>query len=239
MEKLERSEVKQIEFAILKKFAQFCNENQLCYTLAYGTLLGCIRHKGFIPWDDDIDVWMLRDDYNRLLLMKDNFEREFENLSFKSLGDRNYPFAFLKITDNATVVEEKEMEAKYRYGIWIDVFPLDFIPADSKKHEKNRAVIDFWKKILVKSIINGGNIGKSGISKLLNSLFLLPIAHFLGKLIDIPAKCDKKAKKFSGEKNNQVTNYIWENNSRKPVFNIEKIFPCETGVFEGVEFNIL
>ena len=153
MKKLQLSEVKQIELDILKNFASFCNEHNLNYVLAYGTLLGCIRHNGFIPWDDDIDVFMLRDDYEKLLSMKNLFEDKFSKLKFKNLGDKDYPFGFLKITDDTTRVEEKEIESKYQYGIWIDIFPLDKVSADKKKHLRNIKKIDFWNKILVKSII--------------------------------------------------------------------------------------
>lgn len=67
MQYLSLDEIKQIELDILIKFDEFCKKENLYYTLAGGTLLGAIRHKGFIPWDDDIDVIMSRDDYNRFL----------------------------------------------------------------------------------------------------------------------------------------------------------------------------
>ena len=70
-EKLEISEIKSIEFQILKKIADICNKNNIKYSLAYGTLIGAIRHGGFIPWDDDIDIIILRKDVARFVqLMK-------------------------------------------------------------------------------------------------------------------------------------------------------------------------
>lgn len=238
MERLELSEIKEIEFDILKKFAQFCDECHLCYTLAYGTLLGSIRHRGFIPWDDDIDVFMLRDDYNRFVLMKKDFEKQFKNLCLKSLGDKNYPFAFLKITDNTTLVNEKEIESRYRYGIWIDVFPLDKISSNEKKHVRNEKSIIFWNKILVKSIVRGGRIGTTWLQKTINSFLLIPLAHCIKHFVNIPKVCNAKSIKFNFENTNFVANYIWENNIRKPVFDVYKLFPAKKGWFEGVEFNI-
>lgn len=238
MKKLELSEIKQIELDILKNFAQFCDENHLCYTLAYGTLLGSVRHKGFIPWDDDIDVFMLRDDYNRLLSMKDIFERQFEDLCFKSLGDKSYPFAFLKITDNTTLVDEKEMESKYKYGIWIDVFPLDKVSKDEKKHSRNIRSIIFWNKILVKSIIRGRHIGSTWFQNTVNRFLLIPLAHCIKHFFNIPKICNSKSIKFNGEDTNLVANYVWENNIQKPVFDVHKLFPVKKECFEGMKFDI-
>lgn len=238
MKKLELSEIKQIEFDILKKFVDFCDKNQINYSLAYGTLLGCVRHGGFIPWDDDIDVFLPRTDYEKLLSLKDVFENSFKELNFKCLGTKNYPFGFLKITNNETLVEEKEIEKKYRYGIWIDVFPLDKISSNKKKHLKNIKKINFWNKILVKSIIANGNFCDGKKKQIANSFFLIPLSHLIAKIIDIPKLCAKNAEKFNHEKTNLFTNYIWENNTRFPVFDITKIFPTKKGTFEGVEFNI-
>ena len=238
MKELNLKTIKETELNILRSFDDFCKKNNLEYALAYGTLLGCVRHKGFIPWDDDIDVFMSREDYDKLLLLKLEFENSFKDLKFKNLGDKNYPFGFLKITDDTTRVEEKEIESKYQYGIWIDVFPLDKISSNRKKHIRNAKKIDFWNKILVKSIIKSGNIGITKIQKIVNSVFLIPLAHLIGYFFDIPKLCDKKSRIFNSGNTHYVTNYIWENNTRKPVFDINKIFPTKKGSFEGFEFNI-
>ena len=236
MEKLETAQIKQIELNILKTFGDFCSEYNLSYSLFYGTLLGCIRHKGFIPWDDDVDVIMPRYDYERLIELRDIYEKKYKNISFKNCGDKDYPFPFLKITDNTTLVEEKEILAKYRYGVWIDVFPLDTIPLNIKKHRRHTFVVCFMKKILIKSIIVGKNIGDSCFSKLINRFFLIPLAHIIGHIIDIPYLCNKESKRFLLIKNNQFADYIWD--PKTPVFDIHKIFPPAKGLFEGFEFDI-
>lgn len=116
-------DIKKIQLDILIRFARFCEKNNLYYTLYGGTLLGAIRHRGFIPWDDDIDVAMPRLDYEKLIeFSKINMiDTNLKVLHYK-LGNNTYPF--VKIIDTRTVVEEKGI-GSIKIGIWIDVFPID------------------------------------------------------------------------------------------------------------------
>lgn len=132
---LNSDEIKKRLLEILKYFKRVCDENGIKYSLAYGTLLGAVRHKGFIPWDDDVDVCMLRNDYERLLdiLSKD------ENSRFKLLcadNEPSYYYNFAKIIDCETVLTELGSKQIDGYGVFIDVFPLDNCPADPKKFDK-------------------------------------------------------------------------------------------------------
>ena len=116
------SQIKERELNILKRFDQYCKENGLKYFLAYGTLLGAVRHKGFIPWDDDIDVWMPKDDYNKLIKQyKDN---RFKLMSVEREKRNQYTYAFAKLVDSETVLIEK-VHPEQKLGIYIDIFPLD------------------------------------------------------------------------------------------------------------------
>lgn len=112
-------ESKSIQLALLKSVHAFCVENGLRYTLAYGTLLGAVRHKGFIPWDDDIDIAMLRSDYEKLV---SGFRHEYIKI-YDYRNDDLYCYGFAKAIDTRTVLEEKTTMANF--GIGIDIFPVD------------------------------------------------------------------------------------------------------------------
>ena len=119
-------ERKKISIEILDAVSKFCSDNDISYSLGYGTLLGAVRHGGFIPWDDDIDIVMLREDYRK-------FEEIFPTILAEkfSLGtvnrDQKWPLPFGKVYNNNTMVIERKARIN-PIGVSIDVFPLDFVP---------------------------------------------------------------------------------------------------------------
>lgn len=134
--KLSRREIQKKELAILLYVQQFCQKNQIKFYLAGGTLLGAIRHKGFIPWDDDIDICMPRPDYERFV---STFSGENKNLIIISnrLGNWGAPFA--KVVDLSITVKSQFHEDETH--LWIDVFPIDGLPKDRKN------VANIYKKV--------------------------------------------------------------------------------------------
>lgn len=119
-------ELKQIQLDILKFVDAFCKKNNLRYFLAYGTLLGAVRHQGYIPWDDDIDVLMFREDYEK-------FVTTFKHSTYKVFAtevNAAYPYPFAKVGDTRTYFEE-EIKDVIDTGVNIDVFPLDYLPQDN------------------------------------------------------------------------------------------------------------
>lgn len=119
------------ELEALKFFKNICALNQLKYFLIGGTLLGAVRHCGFIPWDDDIDIGMKRDEYDRFIkIWEDKYENQQDAyyLECKEL-DETTPLPFAKIRKNGTVfVESKGANKRKNNGIFIDIFPFDAIP---------------------------------------------------------------------------------------------------------------
>ncbi len=131
MRKMTPEEVKQTEFDILCSFDDICKEYGLTYCLAYGTCLGAIRHEGFIPWDDDVDVYMPRGDYEALYRLNADNSINWKYSIVSSRDGSSYHPTY-KVTDPNTVCHESFIDKRYSIGLWIDVFPLDTVDLSSE-----------------------------------------------------------------------------------------------------------
>lgn len=130
MNYLTLDEVKQYELNILKFIDDICKKNNLKYFLSFGTLIGAVRHKGFIPWDDDIDISMPREDYEMLeYILSNNPDSRYKLVSPKT---SNYPYAFNKVIDTYTQIDEKYVNKFNPNGLWVDIFPIDGFNTNNK-----------------------------------------------------------------------------------------------------------
>ncbi len=113
-------------FIIYQEIARICDKHNLCYFVVGGTLLGAVVHKGFIPWDDDLDIAMPRDDYDKFI---NEYSKELGDDFYlhHTSTDPNYWLPFAKIRLNGTVfLEEKRKNVKAHAGIYVDIFPFDY-----------------------------------------------------------------------------------------------------------------
>ncbi len=127
MREIGKEELKKLQLDILISIHEFCQQQNLRYSLSSGTLLGAVRHKGFIPWDDDIDIMMPRPDYERFIESYPGFNQNYEVQSYKN--DDSYWFNFGKVFDNRTLF----IEGAARNGVYVDIFIVDGFPDDEQE----------------------------------------------------------------------------------------------------------
>lgn len=125
MEKIETNKIREIQLDILDHFSNFCNLNGIGYFLSNGSMLGAVKYNGYIPWDDDIDICMLRNDYERLIMLykEKNINPRYRLFSIET--EKNYLFPFAKLSDSFTVLKENNIDNGVELGVNIDIFPLD------------------------------------------------------------------------------------------------------------------
>lgn len=136
MKKMDDQEIKDVELHVLKTLTDYCDRNEIRYFLSYGTLIGAVRHQGFIPWDDDVDVIVPRPDYMRLMKLLGDQEIDSCRLS-SPYNNLNHFLPYSKIYHVGT--KKVEQGVQYRgnpLGIDVDIFPLDGVPEDAFKAEK-------------------------------------------------------------------------------------------------------
>lgn len=141
-------ELKKIELRTLQQLHDLCTQEGLRYSLCGGTLLGAIRHKGFIPWDDDIDVLMPRPDYNRLIAYCQTHETPFRLIC--SQTESGYGYLFGKAVAKDTVmIEENTNPNHVDMGVYVDIFPVDGMGNTVEEARKNFKAREFAREVLV------------------------------------------------------------------------------------------
>lgn len=145
---LKPEEIKRIELQLLLSFNELCIKQGWIYSITAGTLIGAVRHKGFIPWDDDIDVMMPRNDYNKFLRYCKEHKTPFRVVSCEL--DKNYGALFAKISDQSTLIEDDITDwSKVKMGVNIDVFPIDGLGDTLESANKNVNKNIFLNKLII------------------------------------------------------------------------------------------
>ena len=226
--------LQQVEIKILKYFIEVCEENDLTYFMYAGSLLGAIRHQGFIPWDDDIDVIMFREDFEKLNKILENELDEKYNF-FNVLNEETYHYTWGRLTLKNTLFKEWwGDQVDYTPNIFLDIFILDNVPKD-----KYKKFIQKWKSYTLNMLTSYSIIKFKNDSKLKE--IIQQTIYYLIKILPVSPSTIKKAcvnsfKKYQYEDCEEVCDFPSENMMQMS-FRSDWL-PLKKAKFEDMEVNI-
>ncbi len=146
-------EIWAIELDLLERIDEICSEHNIRYYASGGTLLGAVRHKGFIPWDDDIDIAMPREDYKRFCALADKFSDPYELQFYGKTEGYFTGHAQLRNRNTVAVLRsacDKYYRIPYNQGIFVDIFPLDAIPDNEELRVKQAETVKKYRSAAIK-----------------------------------------------------------------------------------------
>ena len=225
---------------LLKAFIRVCDKYNLRYFLVGGSALGAVRHKGFIPWDDDIDVGLLREDYDKFITLQKEFEgTPYFIQTWKS--DPHYIYSYGKLRDSSTTfIEDMYTNHVINHGVWIDIFPIDGMSKTIQPREKlAKRVRYIWWQVYMSYLgalvrkVRKRTFFKDILLNIVGGLFyIFDIAHYRNK------HTDKYAKKISLKECKMAGN-MFGFNMKREAMPIDLFQECVKLPFEDIEVNVL
>lgn len=221
----DQKKLQKYETEILDLFVKICEENNITYYLAYGTLIGAVRHKGFIPWDDDIDVCLKGEDYYKFRKIMQS--HPLKGYFYQCLATEKYYFQwFSKIRKDNTIFLEEVLEGqKIHNGIYIDVFPLVPFPTKEKDQKKLYFKMKIFNLLTKSDMPKYKHYGKKG--KILAKIFKIIPRNLRNK---IALKITKSMILY----NKDYKKYI--SLDSKDTYHIDSFDETTTVTFEGKKY---
>ena len=207
-ERIDSSAIKRISLDILIEIDKICRGNDIRYFLCGGTLLGAVRHNGFIPWDDDVDILMPRPDYERFIDFCSKNSTSFKLFCLQN--NKSYNQMYAKACNPNTIVFDKEAKIKMcSFGIWVDIFPLDGAGDTEKSalqfYNKNLPSFYFFNAARWKTYYKSKN-KKRGRGFFRFALFI--ISRFVFNVHGLALRVEKKYKKKEYDNNLFCCNFF-------------------------------
>ena len=224
---LNEEEIKEVELGVMDYIHNLCQKENINYSLAYGTLLGAVRHKGYIPWDDDVDISLKRYEYDKLYqaVLRDN-DPIYKVASWEN--DARYPYPFYRVYDARTVYENNYIENDIDLGICVDVFPFDYYADVNKEMVK----LDTYRRLSVYTLygIHSKNAGLKNIVR-----YLLVLVFRLTRV----KTWNKKMNLLSMQANdNDSIDYLMENKRTSTKFEKTLLDKVMDSPFEDRTYKI-
>lgn len=225
--RLSEEEIKEVELGVMDYIHNLCQKENINYSLAYGTLLGAVRHTGYIPWDDDVDISLKRDEYDKLYqaVLRDN-DPIYKVVSWEN--DARYPYPFYRVYDARTVYENNYIENDIDLGICVDVFPFDYYADVNKEMVK----LDTYRRLSVYTLygIHSKNAGLKNIIR-----YLLVLVFRLTRV----KTWNKKMNLLSMQANdNDSIDYLMENKRTSTKFEKTLLDKVMDSPFEDRTYKI-
>ena len=247
MKKMTLEEVHQVSLEILKDIHEFCIDNGIKYSLSGGSLLGAIRHNGFIPWDDDIDIQMPRPEYERFIHSYKSkngygiYSRELD-------GCEDLKIAFARVCEMERTYVDMGLIPwkKGQTGVWVDVFPIDGAPSDEKLARKKIDKMYFYWRLI--GISKGKNPIKYKSAKQLSLKIRLVFKKFLSKFIpnNLVVKYIAMSQEYSFEQSSYLANYStmhykyreWQPKESMANYVLHKFENCDFYIMDGYKTSL-
>lgn len=230
-----------IELGILKDFIEICDKNDLDYFLVGGSAIGAVRHQGFIPWDDDIDVAMTRKDYDKFLKIAAEEYSDRYNIVNNEVNP-DFPLMNTRWSLKGTqFVPEDFKDVKGDFGIFLDIFCQDNMPDDEKEFKKQGTRAWLWGKFLVLSGVKKPVLYMKGWKKKVMRVacyigyYVLRVLHLKPRFFYNHAK--KWMLKYEDE-NTKRLGYMFDPNRFTSVLNRDEIFPTREVPFEDIKVKV-
>lgn len=188
MKQMTLKEIQGVLLDVVAEIHSFCVKHNIEYTLAYGTLIGAIRHKGFIPWDDDVDIWMTRPNYEKFIACYGS-----ERYLIKRPADKDNYLGYVRVYDTKrTYSPENYRNLNQDAGVWVDILPLDGVSEDEETRNKDYETICHQRDISSGYRTNIYEVRKGNIlSKMINSAKLAVKRLLIGSQQDLLKEYDR------------------------------------------------
>lgn len=234
MRYLSTAEIQTELLAMLDSFDDICAEHGIRYTLDGGTLLGSVRHGGFIPWDDDIDIIVPRPDFDKLA---SHPEWVPAGLYLERQGESDYLYPYMKLVNPIWSAQEPFLSGCFDEHLWLDIFPADSMPDSSSERARLMMLQARTSKRAGRSYINIEASTTSSFKKILKQL-LFPLHRIFFSAVHQYMKLSSRAKKLPYGSTREVGNVVWgPYKPDKPGFPIEDFDNLIEVEFEGRTFK--
>lgn len=229
-------QLQSVELEILVAIAQLCEKHAIRWFLDGGTLLGAARHQGFIPWDDDIDIGMLREDYEKFLAIPEHeFPAGYSLHTFDNTP--GYAAMFAKVyKDGTRFMTQETREAGCEQAIFVDVFPYDYVSLDATRAHRQRRGAKFWQSVSYLYHAKTIAVPHKGVAGTLERAACCCAHYFIHLIIrrgSIKQHFDSAIALTPDDGRLQVLPFAWPNIEG---YELDEIFPTTLLLFEGNKF---